>query len=156
MFLKNKSNPVSKIAASHTKDSVPSIIGKDFNVLGNIISDGVIDFDGTIQGNIRCHTLNIRKNASIIGEIHATDVFVYGKIKGIIRAKNVYLYNGSRIEGIVMHETLAMEDGAFLDGKLKRTDKAESDSSTSFEFEGLEDLTAGDLRPLDKFKLIES
>src|SRR5689334_15500349 len=126
MFLKNQSNLDSKIAAQHTNDSVPTIVAKDFNILDNVISDGTVDFDGTIQGNIRCHTLNVRKNANITGEIHANDVFVYGKVRGIIRAKNVYLYNGSRIEGIVMHETLAMEDGAFLDGKLKRTDKAES------------------------------
>jgi cytoskeletal protein CcmA (bactofilin family) len=154
MFLKNKSNPVSKIAAAHTKDSVPSIVGKDFNVLGNIISDGTIDFDGTIHGNIRCHTLNVRKNGHVTGEIVANDVFVYGKVKGIIRAKNVYLYNGSRIDGIVMHETIAIEDGAFLDGKLKRTDKVETDVESSFE--DFEELTAGDIRVLDKFKLIGS
>jgi cytoskeletal protein CcmA (bactofilin family) len=154
MFLRNKSNPVSKIAAAHTKDSVPSIVGKDFNVLGNIISDGTIDFDGTIQGNIRCGTLNVRKNASITGEIVANDIFVYGKVKGIIRAKNVYLYNGSRIDGIVMHETIAIEDGSFLDGKLKRTDKVETSAETNYE--DFEETTSGDLRLLDKFKLIES
>jgi cytoskeletal protein CcmA (bactofilin family) len=154
MFLRNKSNPVSKIAAAHTKDSVPSIVGKDFNVLGNIISDGTIDFDGTIQGNIRCHTLNVRKNGNVTGEVVANDIFVYGKVKGIIRAKNVYLYNGSRIDGIVMHETIAIEDGAFLDGKLKRTDKVET--SAEVNYEDFEETTAGDLRLLDKFKLIES
>jgi cytoskeletal protein CcmA (bactofilin family) len=153
MFLRNKQNPVSKIAAAHTKDSVPSIIGKEFNVLGNIISDGTIDFDGNIQGNIRCDTLNIRKNAVVNGEIVAKDVFVYGKVRGIIRAKNVSLYNGSRIEGIVMHETIAIEDGAFLDGKCKRTDKPETDDTDS-SFEGFEETTAGDVRVLDKFKLI--
>ena len=36
------------------------IITKDMNILGNIVSDGNIDFNGTIQGNIRCNTLTIR------------------------------------------------------------------------------------------------
>jgi cytoskeletal protein CcmA (bactofilin family) len=156
MFLKNKSNPVAKIAASHTKDSVPSMISKDFHLLGNIISDGVIDFDGKIDGNIRCHTLNVRKNAVINGEIVADDVFVYGKVKGIVRAKNAYLYNGSRIEGIVMHESIAIEDGAFLDGKLKRTDKPETKADESDGFEGFEETTSGDIRVLDKIKLLSS
>jgi len=152
MFLKNKSNPVAKIAAAG--GTMPTMIAKDFHILGNILSDGVIDFDGSINGNIRCHTLNVRKNGSIIGDVLADDVFVYGKVKGIIRAKNVYLYAGSHIEGIVMHESIAMEDGAFLDGKLKRTDKPhEAQPEESFDFD---DTTAGDIRVLQNIKLIGS
>jgi cytoskeletal protein CcmA (bactofilin family) len=151
--VKNKSNPVAKIAANGV-NSVPTMIAKDFNILGNVISDGVIDFDGTINGNVRCHSLNVRKNGTVTGEIVAEDVFVYGKIKGIIRAKNVYLYASCHIEGIVMHETIAIEDGAFIDGKCKRTDKPESNGSTGFE--GFEEITTGDVRILDNIKLISS
>lgn len=151
--VKNKSNPVAKIAAGNT--SVPSIIAKDFNILGNVISDGVVDFDGTINGNVRCHSLNVRKNATVTGEVVAEDVFVYGKVKGIIRAKNVYLYASCHIEGIVMHETIAIEDGAYIDGKCKRTDKPESNSSSGFE--GFEEITTGgDIRMMDNIKLISS
>lgn len=132
MFLKNKTNPVGKIAAEK-KDAVPSLISQDMHLLGNIVSDGIVDFDGSIDGNIRCSTLNVRKNGTINGEINADDVFVYGKVKGTIRAKNVYLFTGSNVEGIVMHESIAIEDGAFLDGKLKRTDKAQSDEGPAYE-----------------------
>lgn len=122
----DKPAPVGKIAAGR-KDAVPSIIAQDMHLLGNIVADGVIDFDGKIDGNIRCQTLNVRKNGTVNGEITADDVFVYGKVKGVIRARNVYLFAASSVEGIVMHESIAIEDGAFLDGKLKRTDKPAAD-----------------------------
>lgn len=137
MFLKtskppvaDKPAPVGKIAAGK-KDAVPSIIAQDMHLLGNIVCDGTIDFDGKIDGNIRCSTLNVRKNGAVNGEITADDVFVYGKVKGVIRAKNVYLFAASNVEGIVMHESIAIEDGAFLDGKLKRTDKPASSDDAS-------------------------
>lgn len=154
MFLKSKPATVGKIATTGKKDMVPSIIGQDFHLLGNIVSDGIIDFDGTIDGNIRCHTLNIRKHAAVKGEVVADDVFVYGKVKGIIRAKNVYLFSSCRIEGIVMHESIAIEDGAFIDGKCKRTDKpqdAHADEADSFEEE---ETTAGDIQVLENIRLI--
>lgn len=153
MFLKtsksasDKPAPVGKIATGK-KDTVPSIIAQDMHLIGNIVSDGVIDFDGAIDGNIRCQTLNVRKNGAVKGEVTADDVFVYGKVKGVIRAKNVYLFAGSNVEGIVMHESIAIEDGAFLDGKLKRTDKPFSGEVEEPSYEAEE--------PTDTVKLFEN
>ncbi|MEJ0009311.1 MAG: polymer-forming cytoskeletal protein [Alphaproteobacteria bacterium] len=33
------------------------------------------------------------------------------------------LYSTARVNGTIMHEALSIEDGAFIDGKLKRTDR---------------------------------
>lgn len=127
MFRRNKPEIASKqnaaLNGAGRKGAVPSIIAQGMHLLGNIVSDGVIDFDGTIDGNIRCASLNVRKNGVVNGEITADEVYVYGKVKGLIRARSVSLFASCNIEGIVMHESIAMEDGAFLDGKLKRTDK---------------------------------
>lgn len=153
MFLRNKSNPVTKIASNSL--GVPTVIAQDLHFLGNIVSDGVIDFDGKIDGNIRCHTLNVRKNGVVNGEVVADDVFVYGKIKGTIRAKNVYLYASCHIEGIVMHESIAIEDGAFLDGKCKRTDKPTSgDTGDGIEDTSTSAPTSGGFKILENIRLI--
>lgn len=153
MFSRNKSNPVSKIA-SNVRSAVPTVVSQDLHFLGNIISDGVIDFDGKIDGNIRCHTLNVRKHGIVNGEVTAEEIFVYGKVKGIIRAKNVYLYASCHIEGVILHESIAIEDGAFIDGKCKRTDKPESDSSGSYEDFEETPPPVGGLRALGNVKLI--
>lgn len=164
MFLKNnKANnvkPVTKPAVktgSGKKDSIPSIVTHDVNVLGNIVSDGNIDFDGTLNGNIRCNTLTIRGNGFVKGEVVAHTVMVYGKVQGLIRAKNVHLYASCNVEGIIMHETVAIEDGAFIDGKFKRTDKMQNnedentDSNADFAFDETNVL---DAKILDNIRLI--
>lgn len=128
MFLKNKktTSPVAPI-----KGAVPSIISRNMHMLGNIVhDDGIVDFDGTLDGNIRCKILTVRPNGVIQGEVTVETLHAYGKIIGTIKAKNVYLYNGCHIEGIVMHEQLSIEDGAFIDGKCKRTDKLPDSSIT--------------------------
>ena len=139
MFRKNSTSTAITKATSSKKESIPSIITQDVHVLGNIVSDGNIDFDGTLNGNVRCDTLTIRTNGFIKGEVVCNNVLVYGKVKGLIRAKNVQLFATCNVEGIIMHETIAIEDGAFIDGKFKRADKVESsdddDNGVDFSFD---------------------
>ncbi len=101
----------------------PSVIAADMNVLGNVISEGMLDIDGKIEGNVRCHTVSIRENGRVKGDVIAEVVHVYGTVEGLVKATSVMLYASAKVTGTVMHESLTIEDGAFVDGKLKRTDK---------------------------------
>lgn len=132
MFRKNKS---SSIPPSGKKDGIPSILTREMHMLGNIISDGAIDFSGTLDGNIRCKSIIIRPEGTIKGEVTADDVAVHGKVKGLIRAKNVHFYPSCNVEGIIMHEGLTIEDGAFVDGKFKRTDRPQTAAVPDFSAE---------------------
>lgn len=157
MFLKNSSS-ATKVAAGK-KEATPSLITQDMNIIGNIVSEGNIDFEGIINGNIRCNTLTIRAGGCVKGEIVATNLLVYGKVKGLIRAKNVHLFASCNVEGIIMHETIAIEDGAFVDGKFKRTDKIdneEEEGETEIEFTAFEDEPSpiGDTKILENIRLI--
>jgi cytoskeletal protein CcmA (bactofilin family) len=105
------------------KGAIPSVIAADMNVLGNIISEGMLDIDGKIDGNVRCHTLNLRENGRIKGDVIAESVHIHGQVEGLVKATHVMLYASARVTGTLMHETLSIEDGAFVDGKLKRTDR---------------------------------
>jgi cytoskeletal protein CcmA (bactofilin family) len=154
MFTKNNSTALTR--SSGKKDSsIPTVITQDVNILGNIVSDGNVDFDGTLNGNIRCATLTIRNNGCIKGEVVAHNVLIYGRVKGLIRAKHVQLFSSCNVEGIIMHETVAIEDGAFIDGKFKRTDKIQSeeteDSTADFAFDESNTL---DTKVLDNIRLI--
>jgi len=158
MLWKNKKASGSKPPAR--KETIPSIIAKDMNILGNLISDGNIDFNGNIQGNIRCHTLTVRPDANIIGDVTAENVLVYGKVKGLIRVKNAEFYASCHVDGVIMHETLTIEDGAFVDGKFKRTvdkiqveaEDEEEENSDSFGFD--DSSSSSSLRPFDTIRLI--
>ena len=148
MFRKSKKESTVSTAR---KGSIPSIVARDMHILGNIIhEDGVIDFDGTLDGNIRCDSLTIRANGVITGEIEATNLQVYGHVNGLIKAKNVVLLDGCRIEGTVMHEQLSIEDGAFIDGTCKRTDK----TASSELLQNDEDMPESTAKMLENIRLI--
>ena len=136
MFLKttNPASPASVPAKTANKKAVPTVISSDMHVLGNVVSEGIIDFDGTIDGNVHCFTLVLRHNGKVNGEVHADNVQVYGRVKGLIKAKTVQLHSTCCVEGIIMHEAISIEDGAIIDGKIKRTNKATS-ASTPMPFE---------------------
>lgn len=122
-MFKNSKSTESKKPVTSRKKAPPSIISSDMDMLGNIISDGTVDVDGRIEGNIKAGQLTIRENGRITGDVHADVVHVYGQVKGLIKAKDVQLFASARVEGTIMHESLSIEDGAFVDGKFKRTDR---------------------------------
>jgi len=136
------------------KDALLSVLARDMHVLGTLVSDGTLDFSGTVDGNVRCHTLTIRAEGSIRGDVTADVLHVYGKINGLIRAKHVHLYENCHVEGIIMHETLTMEDGAFLDGSCKRTDKPVSDSDFMIDSSLDEHVETTASRMFDNIRLI--
>lgn len=124
MFGKSKQKAAAaKPLVALDRSAVPSVISADINLLGNVIGAGVIDLDGRIEGNIRCYSLSIRPNGKVRGDILADNVQVHGAVEGTIKARVVTLYPTARVTGTIMHESLTIEDGAFVDGKFKRTDK---------------------------------
>jgi cytoskeletal protein CcmA (bactofilin family) len=105
------------------KGLTPSVISADMHILGNIISDGFLDIDGKIEGNVKCRSATVRPNGLVRGDIQTDVIHVYGRVEGQIKSRNVSLYSSARVTGTIMHESLSIEDGAFVDGKFKRTDK---------------------------------
>lgn len=110
-------------AAVSRKAMSPSVIASNMSVLGNIISDGILDIDGQVDGNVRGHIVTVRPEGRIRGDVMAEEIYVYGTVDGLIKAANVTLYASAHVTGTVMHETITVEDGAALDGKLKRTER---------------------------------
>ncbi len=152
MFRRNSSKAESAALTGtpSVKRAVPSIISADLNILGNLVSDGLVDIDGTIDGNVKADQVTIRNNGKVRGDVSANVVHIYGEIHGIIRASSVFLYSSCRIHGIVVHQSLSVEDGAFIDGKLKRmqdrTSSADSDAATSNNDEGYGDNETASMR----------
>lgn len=101
---------------------VPSIIGEDLSVTGNIVSKGEVQIEGEIQGDIHCSSLIIGDKAQVTGGVVADDVVVRGSIVGSIRGLRVTLQASSHVEGDIYHQSLAIEQGAFFEGKSRRAD----------------------------------
>ncbi len=121
MFSESKKDPGNKPAAQVSrKPGALSIIGADITIVGDLSSEGEVQVDGFIDGDIRTKTLLIGESATVKGEIVGDTVHVYGKVNGLIKARAVTLAKSARVVGNILHETLSIEDGASLDGHCKR------------------------------------
>ena len=116
--------PETNLAASPKKGSrmsqAPSILSSDLVVTGSVESDGEVQLDGKVHGDVKAGVLTIGEEASVTGEVVAETVSVRGRIEGSLRARQVQLASTARIEGDIIHSTLAIESGAYFDGNCRR------------------------------------
>src|SRR4029077_20304405 len=63
---------------------VPSIIGEDLIITGNVDSKGEIQVDGEIRGDVHCGSLLLGDKSTITGSVTAEDVVVRGKVIGAV------------------------------------------------------------------------
>jgi cytoskeletal protein CcmA (bactofilin family) len=99
----------------------PSIISRDLKIVGDLLSEGEIQIDGRVNGDIRTKVLTVGETAHVKGEIVAETVRVLGHVDGQIKAKSVKLALTAHVVGDILHEDLSIETGAFLEGNCKRT-----------------------------------
>ena len=105
-----------------TRGTAPSIISADLIVTGTLVSNGDIQIDGVVEGDVRSVGLVIGEKAEIHGEILAEDITVRGRVIGRIRARKVQLTATSHVEGDILHEAFAVEAGAFFEGNCRHSD----------------------------------
>lgn len=98
----------------------PSILSSDLTIKGNITTTGDVQVEGTIEGDIRAHLLTVGEGATIKGEIIADDVVVNGRVVGRLRGLKVRLTATARVEGDIIHKTIAIESGAHFEGTVQR------------------------------------
>jgi len=110
---------VSSMTEAQVK-SVPSIISVDLSVQGNLASNGEIQVDGNVQGDIKCKALIVGTKGSVSGEVTAQTVRIHGAIRGEVKANSVFLASTARMSGDIEHESLAIEPGAFMEGYCRR------------------------------------
>ena len=58
----------------------------------------------------------------IKGEVIADDVVINGRIIGRVRGLKVRLTSTARVEGDIIHKTIAIESGAHFEGSVQRQD----------------------------------
>ena len=103
--------------------AAPSIISADLKIVGNLASAGDLQIDGTIEGDITSRRLTVGEGALVQGAILADTVRIYGRVSGEIKANTVNLAKSARVDGDIGHQSIAMEAGASVSGRLTRLEK---------------------------------
>jgi cytoskeletal protein CcmA (bactofilin family) len=108
--------------SSSTRSSgAPSLIGPDLSLTGNLESKGEIQIEGEIQGDVHAARIVVGEHARVTGNLLAHEIVVRGNVAGSIRGNTIMLQAASRVEGDVFHKSLVIEEGAFFEGKSRRS-----------------------------------
>lgn len=110
---------------SSTRTAAPSIISSDLKIKGDLICNGDIQIDGTIEGDVVSRSITVGEGADVRGSIAGEAVRICGAVNGQIKGTTVTLAKTAKVVGDVMHQTLSIEPGAFFEGQCRRIDSSQ-------------------------------
>jgi len=123
-LIKNKININKEILFNRI--AIPSLISESLKVEGTLKSKGVIEIEGKVKGDIRGDIVTLRETAVVEGTIKANITNIKGKFTGKIFSNKLNLSKEAKVSGDINYLFLSVEEGALLEGQLKRTkDKSE-------------------------------
>ena len=97
-----------------------SFIGPEAVISGDLATDAQLQVDGRVDGNVRCASLSQGSEGTIAGNIFAEDARLAGTVEGTVSAGTIVIEATARILGDVAYDTISIEAGATIEGRLGR------------------------------------
>ena len=96
----------------------PSVIGPDLTIHGNLSSQGQVQIDGKVEGDIICTSLVQGESSEVHGAVQAESARLAGRVTGSITVRELVILKSARIEGDVNYDALTIEQGAEVEGRF--------------------------------------
>ena len=113
-----------------------SYVGETMQVDGDVRSTGSLDVAGLINGNIFVDDLVLKDTGSIRGVIEVNKLEINGHVDGKIIANTIIVGKDAVIKGdVLFRNTLKTEEGADIDGYIKRDANGKSKSDEDIDIE---------------------
>ena len=117
------------------KDTERSLISETVSIEGTINSSGAIDVAGLIKGPVYSKEVVVRETGSITGSIEADRIEIHGHLDGKISGTDVVVGSTGTVKGdIEFGNNLKTENGADIDGYIKKTQDSKSKLAPDFLF----------------------
>ena len=117
------------------KDSERSLISETVSIEGTINSSGAIDVAGLVKGPVFSKEIIVRETGSITGSIEADLVEIHGHLDGKVSGQDIVIGATGTIKGdIEFGNNLRTENGADIDGYIKKTHGSKSKLAPDFLF----------------------
>lgn len=97
-----------------------SVIAKGLFITGNLNCEGILEIEGKINGDINGNVITLRENSSVTGNITAKIINIRGEFNGIVKSERINISGKANIKGTLEYVSLCVEDGASIEGDLKR------------------------------------
>ena len=113
-----------------------SFVGETLQLEGDLRTSGSLDIAGLVNGNIFVSEITVAETGSIRGAIEAATVEINGHLEGKISADTVIVGKTAVIKGdIFFKNSLRTEEGADIEGYIKRINNGKSSSEEDITIE---------------------
>ena len=123
-------------------DNGRSFVGETLQLEGDLRSAGSLDVAGLINGNVFVTDIVVAETGSVRGAIEATNIEINGHIEGKISADVIIIGRSAVIKGdIFFKNTLKTEEGADIDGYIKRVSNGKLNTEEDIAIEEIVERT---------------
>ena len=117
-----------------------SYVGETLQLEGDLRTSGSLDIAGLITGNVYVSEVTITETGSVRGSVEASKIEVNGHIQGKIIADSIIIGRSAVIKGdIFFKDTLKTEEGADIDGYIKRVNNGKVNTDEDIAIEEIVD-----------------
>ena len=116
-------------------DTERSLISETVSIEGTINSSGAIDVAGLVKGPVYSKEIIIRETGSVTGSIEGDHIEIHGHLDGKVSGQDIVIGTTGTVKGdIEFGNNLKTENGADIDGYIKKTNKSKSTLTGDFLF----------------------
>jgi cytoskeletal protein CcmA (bactofilin family) len=103
------------------RDAGLSIIAHGMRVIGELVTEGVLKIEGTVEGTVRTtRDVLVAKGGKVEGDIHAGEAVIGGEVHGSIYAEaRVEVHQGAVVEGDISTKKLVVQEGGDVNGQIR-------------------------------------
>ena len=113
-----------------------SMVGESLQVEGDIRSAGAVDVSGLVNGNVYVGEMILFETGSVVGNLEVHKIEINGHLDGSVTADTIIIGKSAVIKGdIFFRNTLKTEEGADIDGYIKRIDNGKTKSQEEIDIE---------------------
>ena len=113
-----------------------SYVGETLQLEGDLRTSGNLDIAGLINGNVYVSEVTVTETGSVRGTVEATKIEINGHIQGKIIADAIVIGRNAVIKGdVYFKNTLKTEEGADIDGYIKRINNGKENTEEDIAIE---------------------
>ena len=113
-----------------------SYVGETLQLEGDLRTSGSLDIAGLINGNIYVSEVTVTETGSVRGSVEASKIEINGHVEGKITADAIVIGRNAVIKGdVYFKNTLKTEEGADIDGYIKRINNGKENTEEDIAIE---------------------
>ena len=112
-----------KVGPPRANESSMSIIGPGMRITGDLVTEGTVRVEGTIEGTVQAgKAVVIGKEGEVVGDVITQDAVIGGRVRGTVTAESrLEIQATAQIEGQISARAqhLVLEEGCRFNGQVQ-------------------------------------